>query len=203
MAQRTPLQPLSAPCLNASAVPGQILPYPNEQHPTAMAVLVDMDTEEPSQTEQPHPDSSATLHSSGDSSDEAEGSPAPTVPTCEDCRDGPREYGLQGETSPRFCRDCAILHRLPGRPNVVRIPPIPGFGPSLQQPVGPPIDIAQHPCEDRVKRRRREHLDATAKNAIATASTLERIVDKRTNYDVFHQQIFGGLHPNASPISLP
>ena len=91
MAQRTPLQPLSAPCLNASAVPGQLLPYPNEQHPTAMAVLVDMDTKEPSQTQQPHPDSSSTLHSSGDSSDEAQGSPAPTVPTCEDCRDGPRE----------------------------------------------------------------------------------------------------------------
>ena len=203
MTQRTPLQSLSPHSVNASAVSRQSLAFPNEQHPTAMAVLVDMDMEDHAPTQHPHPYSSPTHHSFGDSSDEAPASPPPTVETCEDCNDGPREYGLQGETSPRFCRECAILHRIPGRPTVVRIPPIPGDGPSMEQPAGPPIDISQHPCEDRVKRRRRQHLDAAAKTAIATASTLERIVDKRANYDDFREQMFGGLHPNNSPISLP
>ena len=138
-----------------------------------------------------------------DDSDDLIGSPTANTNLCEDCCGRPREYGLRGESSPRFCRVCAELHRHPNRPDVVQIPPNPEAGPWMQQ-IGPvPVDVSQHACELRNKRRRREHLDAAAKTAIAKSSTLETIVGKRSNYDVFREQVFGGFDGNERPVSLP
>ena len=201
--QRTPLQSLSLPSLNSAPCSTADAPTLNELHPTATAVPVRIETVHGVVTPNHGRQASIAGYVGDDDNDDVLASPTPSTNLCEDCCARPREYGLQGECSPRFCSVCAELHRHASRPVVVRMPPIPESGPWMQQPGPDSVDISKHACELRNKRRRREHLDAATKTAIGKASSLETIVAKRSNYDVFREQLFGGMDGNENPISRP
>ena len=127
--QRTPLQSLSSPRVNIAPRCTVDVPVSNDHLPTATAVPVCIETGLGVVTPNDCAQASIDGYVGDDESDDLIGSPTTTTNLCEDCCARPPEYGLRGESSPRFCRVCADLHRHANRPDVVQMPPIPEAGP--------------------------------------------------------------------------
>ena len=102
--QRTPLQLLSSPSLNTAPRYTFDAPLSNELHPTATAVPVHIETGDGGVTPNHGAQASFVGNVRDDDSDDLIGSPTANTNLCEDCCGRPREYGLRGESSPRFCR---------------------------------------------------------------------------------------------------
>jgi len=117
--QRTPLQSLSSPNLNITPRSTIDTPILNELHPIATAMLVRIETMHDVVTPNHGAQASIVGHVDDDENDDVIASPTPSTNLCEDCCARPREYGLQGECSPRFCHVCVELHRHANRLDVV------------------------------------------------------------------------------------